>query len=67
MTAKTVVWFGYSHNIEALKQAIPLIEELNLNLIIISNDDPIANRWGLRDIKIIILLLNTMKILFMTR
>ena len=49
--AKTVVWFGYSHNAEALKQAIPLIEELNLNLIIISNDDPIANRWGLRDAK----------------
>lgn len=47
--AKTVVWFGYSHNSEALKPAIALIEELKLNLLIISNDDPIVNRWGLRD------------------
>lgn len=49
--AKNVVWFGYSHNSELLKPAIPLIEELKLNLTIISNDDPIANRWGLRDKK----------------
>lgn len=49
--AKTVVWFGYSHNAENLKPAIRLIEELGLNLIVISNDDPIANRWGLRDVK----------------
>lgn len=49
--AKTVVWFGYSHNAENLKPAIRLIEELGLKLIIISNDDPIANRWGVRDAK----------------
>lgn len=49
--AETVVWFGYSHNAELLKPAIALIEELKLNLLIISNDDPIANRWGLRDKK----------------
>lgn len=47
--AKTIVWFGYSHNSELLKPAIPLIEELRLNLLIISNDDPIVNRWSLRD------------------
>lgn len=47
--AKTVVWFGYSHNSELLKPAIPIIEELKLNLLIIANDDPILNRWGLRD------------------
>ncbi len=46
--AKTVVWFGYSHNADALRAAIPLIERLGLNLRIISNDDPIINRWGLR-------------------
>ena len=46
--AKTVVWFGYSHNAEGLRPAISLIEELGLNLLIISNDDPIANRWGVR-------------------
>ena len=46
--AKTVVWFGYSHNADALRAAIPLIERLGLNLRIISNDDPIVNRWGMR-------------------
>lgn len=46
--AKTVVWFGYSHNSELLKPAIPIIESLGLNLLIISNDDPIANRWGIK-------------------
>lgn len=49
--AKTVVWFGYAHNAELLKPAIPLIEELKLNLLIISDDDPIANRWAVRDKK----------------
>lgn len=47
--AKTVVWFGYSHNADSLKPAIHIIEELGLNLIIISDDDPIVNRWGIRD------------------
>jgi hypothetical protein len=46
--AKTVVWFGYSHNIGSLKAAIPLIDELKLNLLIISNDDPIYNRFSKR-------------------
>lgn len=46
--AKTVVWFGYSHNSELLKPAIGIIEQLGLSLLIISNDDPIANRWGVR-------------------
>lgn len=46
--AKTVVWFGYSHNAELLKPAMHLIDELNLNLIIISNDDPIMNRYSQR-------------------
>lgn len=49
--AKTIVWFGYAHNAEALKPAIALIEQHNLNLLIISDDDPIANRWGIRDKK----------------
>ena len=47
--AKRVVWFGYSHNADLLKPAIATIERLGLDLIIISNDDPIANRWGIRD------------------
>ena len=47
--AKTVVWFGYSHNAETLKPAMQLIDELTLNLIVISNDDPIMNRYSTRD------------------
>jgi len=47
--AKTVVWFGYSHNADTLKPAIHIIEELGLKLLIISDDDPIVNRWGLRN------------------
>lgn len=46
--AKTVVWFGYSHNAELLKPAMYLIDELGLNLLVISNDDPILNRYSLR-------------------
>lgn len=46
--AKTVVWFGYLHNSTLLKPALPLIEELGLKLIIISNDDPIYNRFSKR-------------------
>lgn len=44
--AKTVVWFGYRHNIDTLKPAMPLIDEYNLNLVIISNDDPLAYNWS---------------------
>lgn len=46
--AKTVVWFGYSHNSETLRPALRLIEELKLKLIIISNDDPIFNQYSKR-------------------
>lgn len=43
--AKTVVWYGYAHNAEILKPAIRTINELGLNLKIISNDDPILYRF----------------------
>lgn len=46
--AKTLVWFGYSHNATILKPALPLIDELGLKLILISNDDPIYNRFSKR-------------------
>lgn len=49
--AKTVVWFGYSHNAETLKPALRTINELGLNLMIISNDDPIIHRFDVRDPK----------------
>lgn len=45
--ARTVVWFGYSHNIDTLRPAMDIINEMNFNLVIISNDDPIANRWAM--------------------
>lgn len=44
--AKTIVWFGYSHNAELLKSAVPSLEKRGLNLIVISNQDPFASRWG---------------------
>lgn len=43
--AKTVVWFGYRHNAVALHGAMNAINELGLNLIVISDDDPIAWQW----------------------
>lgn len=46
--AKTVAWFGYSHNSILLKPAMNMIEKLHLNLIVISDDDPIPDRWGTR-------------------
>lgn len=44
--AKTVVWFGYSHNIETLRPALRLIDELGLSLLVISNDDPLLSRMS---------------------
>lgn len=49
--AKTVVWFGYAHNALLMKQAMRILDELNLKLIIISNDDPLLHQWSKRDYK----------------
>lgn len=49
--AKTVVWFGYMHNADTLKPALRTINELGLNLLIISNDDPIIHRFDVREHK----------------
>lgn len=43
--AKTVVWFGYRHNADTLRYAMPLLNEMGLNLIMISDDDPMAWQW----------------------
>lgn len=48
--AKTVVWFGYHHNSSALKLAVPSLEKRNLNLIVVSNQDPFAYRWATNSI-----------------
>jgi len=37
---KKAVWFGYSHNAELLRYAIPAIDRHKLDFTIISNDDP---------------------------
>lgn len=49
--AKTVIWFGYSHNANTLRPALKTINELGLNLIIVSNDDPFIHRFDSRDPK----------------
>lgn len=46
--AETVVWFGYAHNAELLRPAMPLIDELGLKLIVIANDDPFPHRFSKR-------------------
>jgi glycosyltransferase involved in cell wall biosynthesis len=49
--AKTVIWFGYSHNADTLKPAMRTINELGLNLMIVSNDDPLLYRFDVREHK----------------
>lgn len=44
--AKTIVWFGYAHNSELLKFAVPSFEKRGMNLIVISNEDPMAYKWA---------------------
>lgn len=47
--AKSVVWFGYSHNAEVLKHAVKVFERFNLSLTVISDKDPFAYRWAVSD------------------
>lgn len=44
--AKTAVWFGYSHNADAIKYGLNSLMQNNIKLTIISNDDPVASRWA---------------------
>lgn len=41
-----VVWFGYTHNAECLRTAVPLLSRLGIRLMVISDSDPQAWRWG---------------------
>jgi hypothetical protein len=43
--AKIVTWFGYHHNAELLRPALPLIKELGLKLRIIANEDPFPHQY----------------------
>lgn len=49
--AKTVVWFGYSHNSDTLRPALNTINQLGLKLLVVSNDDPLIHRFETRDPK----------------
>lgn len=44
--AKKVLWFGYAHNVINLKPAMPYIRDAGVELVIISNEDPQIQRWG---------------------
>lgn len=43
---RSLVWFGYYQNSEVLKYAMGAIERRGLRLTVISNEDPIADRWA---------------------
>jgi hypothetical protein len=43
---KRVVWFGYKQNATLLRFAVPTLERMGLELTVISNEDPMAWRWG---------------------
>jgi len=49
--AKSVVWFGYSHNSVLMKQAMTLLDELDLKLTVISNDDTFLHQFSKRNYK----------------
>lgn len=44
--AETVGWFGYAHNADTIKFAVPSLENRGLRLLVISNEDPAAYRWA---------------------
>lgn len=46
---KKVVWFGYMHNAEVLKTAILSLANRNLQLIVISDQDPQSWHWANTD------------------
>lgn len=43
---KKVVWFGYSHNSDPLEYAMPTLVRMDLELTVISNQDPMVWRWA---------------------
>lgn len=49
---KQVVWFGYSHNAECLKTAVPLLSRMGIKLMVISDQDPQAWRWASHDAEV---------------
>lgn len=45
-TLQKVVWFGYRHNADLLKNAVPVLERMNIHLTVYSNDDPFVQQWA---------------------
>lgn len=45
-TIKSAVWFGYSHNVDSIKFAVPSLERRGIKLIVVSNNDPMCYRWA---------------------
>lgn len=43
---KQVVWFGYAHNADCLRTAVPLLARMKIKLMVISESDPQAWRWA---------------------
>lgn len=43
---KRAVWFGYAHNAELLRFAIPSLEKRGIELLVVSNEDPTAYKWA---------------------
>lgn len=41
---RSVVWFGYAHNADVLKFALPSLEKRGLKLTVISNQDPFLGK-----------------------
>lgn len=43
---KSVVWFGYKHNAEALRWAMNFLARKDIHLTVISNEDPMPHQWA---------------------
>lgn len=48
---KKAVWFGYSHNAELLRFVVPTLDRLGIELTVISQENPYADRWATEKFK----------------
>lgn len=44
--ATKAVWFGYKHNAELMRLVVPALEAKGISLTVISNEDPMMQRWA---------------------
>lgn len=45
------MWFGYKQNAELLRFVVPYLEKNNYQLTVISNEDPMVDKWARGEIK----------------